>query len=83
MTDMDRILDAAFKAVLPPEKAKKAIARWPIGGQVWRDQVKGKLIDGFGAEDIALHLACHPSHVRDEIAKLRAQGEFAKWWGRP
>jgi DNA-directed RNA polymerase specialized sigma24 family protein len=57
-------------------------ARLYTHSQEWRAQVKMKLIDGFGAEDIALHLGCHLSHVQSEVSRLRTAGEFAKWWGR-
>lgn len=40
--------------------------------------------DGYGAEDIALRLACHPAVIRREVAALRASGKLAcsEWWGR-
>jgi hypothetical protein len=54
----------------------------PINGREWREQVKHRLLDGYGVEDIALWLDCHPEHVALEIDRLRAAGEFQKWWGR-
>ena len=53
-----------------------------VNSQPWRDQVAMKLVDGYGAEDIAIWLNCHLSHVHAEIQRLRAEGKFKAWWGR-
>lgn len=53
-----------------------------IGDNEWCEQVKHKLLDGLGVEDIALWLRCHPSHVRTEVGRLRRLGFLARWWGR-
>jgi len=52
----------------------------PIGSPEWREQVKHRLLDGYGSEDIALWLRCHVSHVQGEIAQLRKLGFLARWW---
>jgi len=54
----------------------------PINGSRWRDQVKAKLLDGYGSEDIAIWLDCHPQYVRDEIGRLRREGSLNKWFKR-
>ena len=61
-------------------KERATHAALPIGGIQWKAAVKGKLLDGFGADDIALHFGCHHGYVRAEIALLRDAGEFAQWW---
>jgi predicted transcriptional regulator len=60
-------------------KYSRALA---INSALWQEQVKHKLLDGFGVEDIALWLNCHRSHVAAEVKRLRAKGDLAKWWGR-
>ena len=52
-----------------------------IASPRWRDQVKLKLQNGLGVEDIAIWLDCHTSHIRAEVSRLRAAGDFRKWWG--
>lgn len=52
-----------------------------INSRAWRDQVAMKLLDGYGAEDIAVWLNCHVSHVQAEVKRLRSRGMLAKWWG--
>ena len=47
----------------------------------WREQVKHRLLDGYGSEDIAIWLNCHVSHVTKEIQRLRSNGDLAKWFG--
>lgn len=47
----------------------------------WHGQIKHMLLQGFGAEDIAIRLGDHPRYVRDEVKALRAAGVFEKWWG--
>lgn len=54
----------------------------PIGHAAWCEQVKHKLLDGYGVEDIAIWLDCHVSHVRTEVQRLRASGDLQKWWGQ-
>jgi hypothetical protein len=54
----------------------------PINGLRWREQVKSKLLDGYGSEDIAIWLDCHPQHVRDEIGRLRKNGDLNTWFKR-
>ncbi len=51
---------------------------------VWRSHVANALRDGYGAEDIAIRLACTPAVVRREVSALRASGKLAcaEWWGR-
>lgn len=86
MTDMDAILDGAFAAVGIRPGQRKTVARLSksleIHGAAWREQVKHRLIDGYGVEDIALWLGCHISHVQAEVARLRRRGDLARWWGR-
>lgn len=48
----------------------------------WREQVKHRLLDGYGAEDIAIWLNCHVSRVSNEIQRLRAKGDLAKWFSQ-
>lgn len=86
MTDMDAILDDAFAAVGIRPGQRKEAARFSkpleIHGTAWREQVKHRLIDGYGVEDIAIWLGCHVSHVQAEVARLRRRGDLARWWGR-
>lgn len=86
MTNMDAILDDAFAAAgVRPGPPRKAVARFSkpleIHGAAWREQVKHRLIDGYGVEDIALWLGCHISHVQAEVSRLRRRGDLARWWG--
>lgn len=37
-------------------------------------KIAARLMDGYGAEDIALYLGIDPAHVRMQIRKFRAQG---------
>jgi hypothetical protein len=53
---------------------------YAIGEREWCEQVKHKLLDGYGIEDIALWLRCHRSHVSAEVKRLRERGDLAKWW---
>lgn len=41
----------------------------------------GKLLDGFGVEDIAVWLSCTPGAVRKYVSALRKSGRFQQWWG--
>ena len=70
----------------PVRKRDVSAAKHPkkleIGSRAWRDAVALKLVDGYGAEDIALWLGCHLSHVRAEVQRLRNRGTLADWWGR-
>ncbi len=86
MTDMDAILDDAFAAVGIRPGQRKEAARFSkpleIHGVAWREQIKHRLIDGYGVEDIAIWMGCHVSHVQAEVARLRRRGDLARWWGR-
>lgn len=53
-----------------------------IGDTAWQEQVKHKLLDGFGIDDIALWLDCHRSHVSAEVRQLRERGDLAKWFSK-
>ena len=87
MNEMDTLLDEAFAAVgVWPPAPRKEVARFTrqleIHGQAWREQVKHRLLDGYGVEDIAIWLGCHRSHVKAEVGRLRRNGDLAKWWGK-
>lgn len=45
-------------------------------------EAKSYLLDGYGAEDIAIKLRTPPRRVREQIAKWRASGYLDKWFGR-
>jgi hypothetical protein len=53
-----------------------------IGERRWKDAVATKLRDGYGVEDIAIWMDCHLCHIQDEVARLRIDGVFEKWWGK-
>lgn len=86
MNDMDAILDDAFAAVGVRPAARRPVARFSrqleLHGQAWREQVKHRLLDGYGVEDISIWLGCHISHVQAEVARLRRRGDLKRWWGR-
>lgn len=85
MTEMDTILDDAFRAVgvRPRQKPFASLSKpLEIHGAAWREQVKHRLLDGYGVEDIALWLGCHLSHVQAEVSRLRRRGDLKRWWGR-
>ncbi len=69
-----------------PTKIEQRRAAWSkaaavqIGATEWRQQVERCLRDGMGVEDIAIWLACHVSHIRAEVSRLRASGALARWW---
>ena len=71
-----------------PSRLQMRRAMWsqvehvPIGHPAWREQVKLKLLDGLGVEDIAVWLDCHVGHVRLEVKRLRRNGDLQRWWGR-
>ena len=90
-----KVFGAKFQAerLNPRPKAKKGKVRaayadkalhrnLAINSAAWREQVAMKLVHGYGAEDIAIWLNCHVSHVQAEVKRLRASGMLAKWWGR-
>ncbi len=85
MSDMDAILDDAFVGI-PPPRRKPEVPRLSksleIDGPAWREQVKHRLLDGYGVEDIALWLGSHLSHVQAEVTRLRRRGDLARWWGK-
>jgi hypothetical protein len=51
-----------------------------VGSKEWCQQVDGKLLDGYGVEDIALWVNCHASRVRAYVTALRKHGKLAIWW---
>lgn len=92
MQSIDTTLDDVFAKVLgdkfkralaaPKPTAPKFMRNVSLGSRKWREQVEMRLLSGFGVEDIALQLDCHVSHVQEEVKRLRAAGDLAKWWGR-
>jgi hypothetical protein len=62
--------------------APKLTVKTVIKSPEWRAQVKHRLLDGYGSEDIAIWLNCHVSHVTSEIQRLRARGDLAKWFSK-
>ena len=61
--------------------APKLSKQLEINSPAWREQVKHRLIEGYGSQDIAIWLDCHTIHVVKEIQRLRAAGDLAKWFG--
>lgn len=69
-----------------PIRREKLVAKLStkpaINSREWREQVKHKTLDGYGAEDIGIWLDCHSSHVTKEIQRLRAKGDLEKWFSK-
>jgi hypothetical protein len=58
----------------------KLTAKLAINSPAWREQVKHRLLDGYGSQDIAIWLDCHAIHVTKEVQRLRADGSLEKWF---
>jgi len=62
----------------------KAVKRLSVSLEIaslrWREQVKARVLDGYGVEDIAIWLNCHPGYVVAEVERLRRSGVLALWW---
>jgi hypothetical protein len=50
------------------------------GSRAWVTSIAALLRDGFGVEDIAIKLSCHPDQVRKMVAVFRREGLMAKWF---
>jgi hypothetical protein len=55
----------------PPPKVKSG---------AWISRVGTLLRDGYGSEDIAILLDCHPQHVLGQIAQFRREGLLNTWF---
>lgn len=64
-------LDGLARPKAPPPESK------------YCPEIRRLLPLGYGAEDIALHLAVSPAAIRSAIASMRASGEIACMFQRP
>jgi len=64
------------KRTVPPS------LRMDPGSGPWRDHVNGRLLDGYGVEDIAIALDCHADAVRRHVRELRRRGTLKVWFRR-
>lgn len=49
----------------------------------WKAMVRVRLQAGYGVEDIAVHLSCRISCVREYVKAMRQLGELAGLFGEP
>lgn len=90
---IDKAISDAFVKVLgrdplaqgflaAPQRHSRKVLSLPRGGGTWESLVNGWLIYGYGVEDIAKFLDCHPDRVREHVNALRASGMLNRWFSR-
>lgn len=65
------------------KRPTKCLTRFDIASDRWKEQVAGKIVDGYGVDDIAIWLDCHYGYIVAEVEVLRRSGKLAQWWPAP